>query len=160
MSRGFVLFIVAAAAASAQAADSACYSALLDASNAVGGTAWSACSPQYSADLVKYLTYRNCAIFTEQDAATCDSMIANYSKCGLKAAKLLKADNTFDDAAFKATTLQNKCSADAKFIAGYPTCVKSTMKYLNFLRLFNCLVNGKSSVMSQKNIEMSQKKTN
>ncbi|XP_018009175.1 uncharacterized protein LOC108666761 [Hyalella azteca] len=140
MSRGLVLLIVAAAAASTQAADSACFLALLDAQIALS-PGWSACMTQYNADIMKLNAAPNCSFYAESyDAPTCDPIVANFMKCVLKAAKLLKADNTFDDAAFKATTLQNKCSADAKFIAAYPTCKNSTMKYLNVARLIACLL--------------------
>ncbi|XP_018024486.1 uncharacterized protein LOC108680214 isoform X1 [Hyalella azteca] len=144
MSRGLVLLIVATAAASAQAAYSACYWAVNDAMKAVPTAAQlSACSSQCSAnaaDIQKFLANPNCSMSADPyDAATCDPIIANCTKCVLKAAKLLKADNTFDETAFKATTLQNKCSADAKFKAAYPTCKNSTMKYLNLSRLFRCL---------------------
>ncbi|XP_018019828.1 uncharacterized protein LOC108676271 [Hyalella azteca] len=141
MSRGLVLFIVAAAAASAQAAYSACYLALSDARNAVEKTASPACSPQYTADIEKFMANPNCSYFAKlYDAATCDPIVARFSKCMVKAAKLLQGGNTFNDAAFKATTLLNKCSADAKFIAAYPTCKNSTMKYMNLNRLFQCLM--------------------
>ncbi|XP_018020062.1 uncharacterized protein LOC108676494 [Hyalella azteca] len=146
MSRGLVLLIVAAAAASAQAAPSACYSALDDANRAVSNTAESACSSLFTADIIaKYNANKNCSFFAvPYDVAACDPIIANINKCALKAVKLLKANNTFDDAAFKATTLKNKCSADAKFKAAYPTCKNSTMKYLNLFRLFQCLMNAVS----------------
>ncbi|XP_018024161.1 uncharacterized protein LOC108679929 [Hyalella azteca] len=139
MSRGLVLLIVAGAAASAQA-DSVCYSTLQEAFFAWTETAWDACHLQYTAPDIDLATRGYCSVWSKSyDVAKCDPLWANYSKCGLKAAKLLKADNTFDDAAFKATMLQNECSADAKFIAAYPTCKNSTMKYLNFGRLNVCL---------------------
>ncbi|XP_018024487.1 uncharacterized protein LOC108680214 isoform X2 [Hyalella azteca] len=144
MSRGLVLLIVATAAASAQAADSACYSALVDANRALSRTVETACLSLFTADVfAKYNANPNCSVMfaNPYDVAACDPIIANISLCAVKAVKLLKADNTFDDAAFKATTLQNKCSADPKFIAAYPKCKNSTMKYLNVSRLFLCLMN-------------------
>ncbi|XP_018020115.1 uncharacterized protein LOC108676540 [Hyalella azteca] len=142
MSRGLVLLTVVAAAASAQAALSACTSAVFDANGNVVKTTWYACKPQYEADVQKFNKNPNCSGLPSPsyDVATCDPIIANYMACGLIAATLLKADNTFDDAAFKASALQNKCSADAKFIAAYPTCKNSTMKYFNYNRLFTCLM--------------------
>ncbi|XP_018025814.1 uncharacterized protein LOC108681302 [Hyalella azteca] len=139
MSRGLVLLIVAAAAASTQAAWSACTTALYEAREALK-TAGSACLSQYSADIEKYVANPNCTssdLWYGED--TCNAIVANAMKCIVKAVKLLKADNTFDDAAFKATTLKNKCSADAKFIAAYPKCRNHTMKYWRLDQLCNCL---------------------
>ncbi|XP_018009174.1 uncharacterized protein LOC108666760 [Hyalella azteca] len=140
MPRGLVLLIVVAAAASTQAAYSDCFLTLNYARDAVSATAWSACSPQYTVDLGIF-TKMDCNLYAKSyNAPKCDPVIANYMKCAVKAVGLLKADNTFDDAAFKATTLQNKCSADAKFIAAYPKCMNYTMKYMNVGRLIACLV--------------------
>ncbi|XP_018020633.1 uncharacterized protein LOC108677000 [Hyalella azteca] len=138
MSRGLVLLIVAATTASAQAAISACWSALPDFETTVVNAAYPVCNSQYAADNAKYMANPKCNTVYLYDAATCDPIAANYMKCALKAAKLLKADNTFDDAAFKA--MLKNCSADATFIAAYPTCKNSTMKYLNFDQLFRCLI--------------------
>ncbi|XP_018013102.1 uncharacterized protein LOC108670159 [Hyalella azteca] len=141
MLRGFVILIVAAAAASAQDAAPACLMTLNDAANAMTRTARSVCYPQYTADVVKFDNNPNCNIYaTSYYATTCDPIVANYMKCTLKAAKLLKVNNTFDEAAFKATTLKNKCSTDAKFIAAYPPCKNSTMKYLHVSRFIFCLM--------------------
>ncbi|XP_018019786.1 uncharacterized protein LOC108676242 [Hyalella azteca] len=155
MPRGLVLLMVAAAAASAQAADSPCYSVMFNARDAVYAKGVPACLPQYTADIAKYNANPNCATFAKSpDMDTCDSIVANFSKCLVKAVNLLKADNTFDDAAFKATTLQNKCSADAKFISVYPTCKNSTMKYLNLIRLINCIHNNLYGyVISRQNMD-------
>ncbi|XP_018013470.1 uncharacterized protein LOC108670506 [Hyalella azteca] len=138
MSRGLVLLIVAAAAASAQQSYSPCLLALFDASDALE-IALDACSTQYEADIDKFENNPKCRTLY-YDAATCDPLVANFNKCGTKAVKLLKADNTFDEAAFKETTLKNKCSADAKFIAAYPKCKISTMKYFNYHQLLECLI--------------------
>ncbi|XP_047738772.1 uncharacterized protein LOC125178613 isoform X3 [Hyalella azteca] len=73
------------------------------------------------------------------NAEVCDPILFDFMKCQLNATGLLKADGSFDDAAFKKTTLQNKCSSDTKFPTAYKSCKDSTMKYLNYIRFLYCL---------------------
>ncbi|XP_018016440.1 uncharacterized protein LOC108673163 [Hyalella azteca] len=142
MTRALMLLIAAAAVSSAAGA-SPCRDAVnagyLGVTHSVGSNN---CYLQYKTDWDKFSSISKCSNFTSvtgYDAATCDPLVFNFSKCSLQALKLLKPGNTLDDAAFQTLALNNQCSTDPNFAKAYPKCKSSTMKYLNFLRLFVCL---------------------
>ncbi|XP_018016442.1 uncharacterized protein LOC108673165 [Hyalella azteca] len=140
MTRALMLLIAAAAASSAAGA-SPCKLAFSEGYESIGSNSHT-CYERYRTDVDKYLSNLKCATFTSltgYDAATCDPIVFDFSKCSLQAAKLLKPDYTFDDEAFQTITLNNKCSADPNFAKAYSNCKTSTMQYLNVIRLFVCL---------------------
>ncbi|XP_018016439.1 uncharacterized protein LOC108673162 [Hyalella azteca] len=142
MTRALMLLIAAAAASSA-AGTSPCKMALEVGNQNIMWTSDAYnCYLQYQTDADKFSTNSKCTNYlslTGYDAATCDPLVFNYIKCSLQAAKLLKPDNTLDDAAFQAIALNNQCSTDTNFAKAYPNCKSTTMKYLNVIRLFVCL---------------------
>ncbi|XP_047738770.1 uncharacterized protein LOC125178613 isoform X1 [Hyalella azteca] len=101
------------------------------------------CPTKYQTAINSYYANQNCSWdygSQPHSVEVCDPIVMDYNKCALKAVGLLKADGSFDDAAFQKTTLQNKCSSDAKFSTAYKPCRDSTMKYLNFPRFIICQV--------------------
>ncbi|XP_018024969.1 uncharacterized protein LOC108680606 [Hyalella azteca] len=138
MFRCLALLIVTAATVPAQAS-SACHGALDSGYTLVMAGAQNACVQEYKAYSLSFFKIAKCVSVDAYDAATCDPKQYASSKCLLAAAKLLKADNTLDDVAFKTIALKKKCNSDSKFAAAYPKCKNSTMKYLNFNRFFDCL---------------------
>ncbi|XP_018020265.1 uncharacterized protein LOC108676659 [Hyalella azteca] len=138
MNRGLLLLVVAATSVSAQTVPSTCANALYLGLN---NLTFEACQIKYSTAVASFNT--NCANFMGSpgyNGEVCDPIVFDYMKCVLKTSGLLKADGSFDDAAFKKTNLQNKCSSDAKFSTVYQPCRDSTMKYLNLPRFIICLM--------------------
>ncbi|XP_018016441.1 uncharacterized protein LOC108673164 [Hyalella azteca] len=141
MTRALMLLIAAAAAASSAAGVSPCREAMAE-GNDVIATASYTCYEQHRDDWDKFSSNSKCTnitSLTRYDAATCDPILFKYSKCSLQVTKLLKPNNTMDHKAFQTITLKNKCSTDANFAKAYPKCKRTTMKYLNVIRLFVCL---------------------
>ncbi|XP_018016496.1 uncharacterized protein LOC108673216 [Hyalella azteca] len=100
------------------------------------------CYYKYITDFTRYVTTPGCwdsMQIEAYNAAVCDPIPFSYMKCVVQAAGLLNSDGSFNDAAFKTTTLQNKCSSDTAFSTAYQSCSNSTMKYMNYPRLFVCL---------------------
>ncbi|XP_018016434.1 uncharacterized protein LOC108673158 [Hyalella azteca] len=136
-----LMILIAAAAASSAAGASPCKTAMKEAYESINRNIH-ACYEQHRTEMDKFLSNIKCVSFTSltgYDAATCDPLVSNFSKCSLQAVGLLKDDNTFDDEAFQTTTLNNKCSTDPNFSNAYSNCKTSTMKHLNINRLFVCL---------------------
>ncbi|XP_047738774.1 uncharacterized protein LOC125178615 isoform X1 [Hyalella azteca] len=141
MNRGLLLLVVAAASVSAQDVFSTCALALQSLDYNMEVTV-ATCTKKYSTALQSYNTNPNCSWFVGPafpNAEVCDPIVIGFNKCLLKTTGLLKADGSFDDAAFKKTALQNKCSSDAKFSTAYQPCRDSTRKYLNYNRFLYCL---------------------
>ncbi|XP_018010937.1 uncharacterized protein LOC108668262 [Hyalella azteca] len=140
MNRALLLLVVAAASVSA--APSTCLSALSSAHMKLVELAAGTCKEKYWTADYSFSSDRNCSYMyglAPHNVEFCDPIVMNYMKCILKTSGLLKADGSFDDTAFKKTTLQNKCTSDTKFSTAYQPCRDSTMKYLNYLRFVYCL---------------------
>ncbi|XP_018016435.2 uncharacterized protein LOC108673159 [Hyalella azteca] len=141
MTRALMLLIAAAAAAFA-AELSPCKQELFTGYYSFDTGLADPCYVQNKADVDKFIETTVCSYMdkvTGYDAATCDPLFFNYMKCALKKRGLLNSNNTLKDKAFQTIALKNKCSTDTNFSKAYPKCKKSTMKYLNILRLFLCL---------------------
>ncbi|XP_018007469.1 uncharacterized protein LOC108665245 [Hyalella azteca] len=86
---------------------------------------------------------RKCNIYdslNNYDVAGCDPLPYWCAKCVLKSKKLLKPDDTLDDAAFQKNLLSNKCSSETSFENAYTNCKSSSMQRLNFLKFMACIV--------------------
>ncbi|XP_018020123.1 uncharacterized protein LOC108676546, partial [Hyalella azteca] len=133
MNRGLLLLVVAATSVSAQGVLSPCGQAVYSEYNSQE-RATGTCPIKYSTAIYSYNINPNCPWqegSPPYNVEVCDPILFDFMKCRLNATGLLKADGSFNDAAFKKTTLQNKCSSDAKFSTAYQPCRDSTMKYLN-----------------------------
>ncbi|XP_018019497.1 uncharacterized protein LOC108675950 [Hyalella azteca] len=142
MNRGLLLLVVAATSVSAQTVPSTCFLAFQSGINNMNN-AVSTCPTKYRTATNSYYANPNCSRdygSKPHNVEVCNPIVFDYNKCALKDVGLLKADGSFDDAAFKKTTLQNKCSSDIKFSTAYQPCRDSTMKYLNFARFLACLM--------------------
>ncbi|XP_018017879.1 uncharacterized protein LOC108674441 [Hyalella azteca] len=113
MNLGLVLLAMAAASVSALTVSSSCYLALTS-GYAILVNASQPCFTNYTTNITRYTTTAGCYSKTQAYNATfCDPIISGYMKCSLKVAGLLKPNGSFNDAAFKSTMLQNKCSSPA-----------------------------------------------
>ncbi|XP_018011673.1 uncharacterized protein LOC108668926 [Hyalella azteca] len=141
MTRALMLLIAAAVASSA-AGESPCKIAFKAGVQLVVA-ATKTCYLQHQTEYVKFSTTCpgiNATLPTVNDAARCDPILFNFSKCLLQSAKLLKPDNTFDDVAFQTIALKNQCSTDTNFSKVYSNCKTAAMKYLNVLQFLTCII--------------------
>ncbi|XP_018018877.1 uncharacterized protein LOC108675383 [Hyalella azteca] len=106
-----LMLLIAAATASFAAGQSPCKIAFW-AGTQFDMTALNNCVSQHKTEYEKFIASCpaiNATLPTVNDAARCDPILSNFSKCLLRSAKLLKPDNTFDDVAFKTIALKKKC---------------------------------------------------
>ncbi|XP_047739535.1 uncharacterized protein LOC108674671 [Hyalella azteca] len=148
MKRALMFLIAAATVASSAAGASLCRGALFLARQKIlYSDDANKCARQDKTYASNFLASNgkcnNYESLTGYDAATCDPIHFNYSKCMLQPAKLLKPDNTFDYVAFETISLKNQCSTDTNFAKAYPNCKNSTMKYLNCVAREAQHMNGK-----------------
>ncbi|XP_018015101.1 uncharacterized protein LOC108672000 [Hyalella azteca] len=125
-----LMLLIAAATASFAAVQSPCKIAFW-AGTPFNMTAYTTCYQQHQTEYEKFIASCpaiNATLPTVNDAARCDPILSNFSKCLLQSAKLLKPDNTFDDVAYQSIYLKNKCSTDPNFSKVYSKCKTATIK--------------------------------